>query len=110
MADVTRSSKQGHQWPHEKDLCPPNFFFKKEVFFSFEDRMVIPWIRHIEYPVSLLCQIKNNSFTIFTEDRWVCPVFSLTRLGLLIWVFLIRKSARSDKNKLEFLQFNVVSG
>ena len=21
--DVTRSPKQGHQWPHKKDLCPP---------------------------------------------------------------------------------------
>ena len=21
--DVTRSPKQGYQWPHEKDLCPP---------------------------------------------------------------------------------------
>ena len=24
--DVTRSPKQGYQWFHEKDLCPPNFF------------------------------------------------------------------------------------
>ena len=22
-ADITRSPKQGYQWPHEKDLCPP---------------------------------------------------------------------------------------
>ena len=28
--DVTRSPKQGHQWPHKKDLCPPIFFLKKE--------------------------------------------------------------------------------
>ena len=27
---VTKSPKQGYQWPHEKDLCPPNFFFKKK--------------------------------------------------------------------------------
>ena len=27
--DATRSPKQGYQWPHEKDLCPPNFFFEK---------------------------------------------------------------------------------
>ena len=28
-ADVTRRPKQGHQWPHKKDLmqlCPPKFF------------------------------------------------------------------------------------
>ena len=29
--DVTRSPKQGYQWPHKKDSCPPNFFLKKKV-------------------------------------------------------------------------------
>ena len=24
--DITRSPKHGYQWPHNKDLCPPNFF------------------------------------------------------------------------------------
>ena len=28
-ADITRSPKQGYQWPQEKDLCPPIFFLKK---------------------------------------------------------------------------------
>ena len=28
--DVIRSPKQGYQWPHEKDSCPPNFFFLKK--------------------------------------------------------------------------------
>ena len=36
MADVARSSKQGYQWPHEMDLCPPNFFFKKNLHFHFQ--------------------------------------------------------------------------
>ena len=26
-ADVTRSPKQGYQWPHKTDLCPPKVFF-----------------------------------------------------------------------------------
>ena len=26
QGDVTRSPKQGYQWPHGKDLCPPDFF------------------------------------------------------------------------------------
>ena len=28
-ADITRSPKEGYQWPHKKDLCPPIFFFLK---------------------------------------------------------------------------------
>ena len=31
-ADVTRSLKQGYQWPHEKDLCPLKMFLKKIYF------------------------------------------------------------------------------
>ena len=26
-ADVIRSLKQGYQWPHKNDMCPPIFFF-----------------------------------------------------------------------------------
>ena len=26
QVDVTRSPKQGYQWPHEKDLCPQKKF------------------------------------------------------------------------------------
>ena len=29
--DATRSPKQGYQWPHEKDLCPPKIFKKKSI-------------------------------------------------------------------------------
>ena len=29
-ADVTRSPKQGYQWPHKKDMCPPKIFKKKK--------------------------------------------------------------------------------
>ena len=27
--DVTRSPKQGYQWPNKKDSCPPKFFLKQ---------------------------------------------------------------------------------
>ena len=27
--DITISPKQGYQWPHKKDLCPPKIFLKK---------------------------------------------------------------------------------
>ena len=26
--DITRSPKQGYQWPHKKDSCLPNIFLK----------------------------------------------------------------------------------
>ena len=29
-ADIIRSSKQGYQWPHKKDMCPPKFFLKQD--------------------------------------------------------------------------------
>ena len=36
-ADVTRSPKQGYQWPHEKDLCPPKIFLKKIVLCALDE-------------------------------------------------------------------------
>ena len=33
-ADISRSPKQGYQWPHENDLCPPKTFFKKDFIFT----------------------------------------------------------------------------
>ena len=29
--DIIRSPKQGYQWPHKKDLCPPKIFQKKGI-------------------------------------------------------------------------------
>ena len=29
-ADITRSPKEGYQWPHKKDLCPPTIIFEKK--------------------------------------------------------------------------------
>ena len=29
-ADVTRSPKQGYQWPHKKDSCPTKILIKKK--------------------------------------------------------------------------------
>ena len=29
--DITRSPKQGYQWPHKKDSCPPKNFKKRPV-------------------------------------------------------------------------------
>ena len=26
--DLTRSPKQGYQWPHKKDCCPPIYYLK----------------------------------------------------------------------------------
>ena len=35
-ADITRSLKQGYQWPREKELCPRFFFKKKHSMFQKE--------------------------------------------------------------------------
>ena len=46
--DVTRSPKQGYQWPHKKDLRPPILFFSKKgpaseiiLEHTFPDRMAV---------------------------------------------------------------------
>ena len=33
--DVTRSPKEGYQWPHKKESCPPKNFFKKHASWSY---------------------------------------------------------------------------
>ena len=33
-AEVTRSPKQGYQWPHKKDSCPSKNFLKQPAFLS----------------------------------------------------------------------------
>ena len=32
---ISRSPKQGYQWPHKKDLSPPKIFLKKDSTFNF---------------------------------------------------------------------------
>ena len=32
--DITRSPKQGYQWPHKKDSCPPKNILKKKIYSS----------------------------------------------------------------------------
>ena len=36
--DVTRSPKQGYQWPHKKDSCPPKITKKKKIENTSETR------------------------------------------------------------------------
>ena len=78
--DVTKSPKQGYQWPHENDLCPPNFFLK--ILFAISCVLVViisscNWPR--KQPLSLelgttLCMsyrlnmLKFNVFTFFVEE------------------------------------------
>ena len=46
--DVTGSPKQGYQWPHKKDSCPPKIFKKKFSQFNtvfgkiWQNRMLVP--------------------------------------------------------------------
>ena len=56
MADVTQSPKQGYQWPHEKDLCPLNFFLKmKEKEMSVEgDDFVENAARNLEMRMTIV--------------------------------------------------------
>ena len=49
--DVTRSPKQGYQWPHKKDSCPPKILKNKkkncvEVFILLRDTDAIEYCSH----------------------------------------------------------------
>ena len=56
MVDVTRSRKQGYQWPHKKGLIPPKKFLKSVVYFLLfyylnlctEHFCILKWISLIE--------------------------------------------------------------
>ena len=67
-----QKSKTGYQWPHEKDLCPPNFFKKKNnvsddgnILFLFdishcsEDKTMIIVVEEINQVLTLNPQIRK---------------------------------------------------
>ena len=39
-AEVTRIPKQGYQWSHKKDSCPPNFFLKNSCD-KYDDNVIL---------------------------------------------------------------------
>ena len=45
--DITRSPKQGYQWPHKKDSCPPKISKKKEPIRSVVTAFVTLSIQHL---------------------------------------------------------------
>ena len=66
--DVTRSPKQGYQWPHEKDLCPPKIFLKKNVHLE----KINQWSKHKNeaaniLAVGLLIDVANNIYVDFRD-------------------------------------------
>ena len=54
--DITQSQRQGYQWPHEKDLCPPKK--KEEITVTYDQMLsrVEPYgkiLGTIEFPMGL---------------------------------------------------------
>ena len=39
--DVTRSPKQGYQWPHKKDSCPPKILKKKKIDYIIREKPLV---------------------------------------------------------------------
>ena len=67
-ADVTRSPKQGYQWLHKKDLCPPKI---KKKDFMFCPHIPLPWTRYCAM-LYLLLQMewaRNPLCSLQTETR-----------------------------------------
>ena len=57
-ADITRSPKQGYQWPHEKDMCPPKI---KNIYIYFK--------RYILYSHSRVPAVKIANLVYFSKPR-----------------------------------------
>ena len=71
LRDVTRSPKQGYDWPHKKDLCPPKFKIK-----SWKKNFFVAW----NYTIVLCVQYADvNEYEIFLshfhsklKSNWLC--------------------------------------
>ena len=59
--DVTRSPKQGYQWPHERDLCPPKILFRQK-------------------NVCMICVISPLVFMVFLNAVWCDGLVALINL------------------------------
>ena len=67
--DVTRCPKQGYQWPHKKDLCPPKISRKQHV--SRNIVVDLPFLR--KHKASLMCTreyVCSLTVSVFTYDQW----------------------------------------
>ena len=71
-----RSPKQGYQWPHEKDLCPPKILKKKKesgfesigmsYVYPFPDHKGIIWVL---YHFFLLCDMERTFWQLWNFLR-----------------------------------------
>ena len=66
--DITRSLKQGYQWLHEKDSCPPKTFLKKSLLI-----IKVPRCHHHPFSKSHGNLKSMNKLTLnepATANRW----------------------------------------
>ena len=66
--DVTRSTKQGYQWPHEKDLCPQKFLLKKP---SIDAPPLKNW--HIKAKMPSIHKNDQEDSVSVLEECWLLP-------------------------------------
>ena len=96
--DVTRSPKQGYQWPHKKDSCPPKIFWKKffyEFNFAHEGIRII-LAKHRYTQMKILKRLQNTlffSWTILRKSNLESMVLLTRRMMAVSDAFLWNLSA-----------------
>ena len=83
-ADVTRSSKQGYQWPHKKDLCPTKFF-KKIAFILKDCRGGTKWDPESDVQVNCVQGLQGTAMARPIWKKTYRPTSSLSPMGLSIY-------------------------
>ena len=111
--DVTRSPKQGHQWPHKKDSCPPKIFKKKQkterikivhvISTDYVDAKYFSWMLLLAFPfmvhyLSILTYFKSLAF--FGEFPILGEHLNFTYHSISILVFKYPYILRSHYNKI----------
>ena len=107
--DVTRSPKQGYQWPHEKDLCPPKIFKKYTNLVNYNQNKSIRKSQiSLDYQAENLLILKFNvtnfliHFLINIKTSQLCSVDAVFVVNYFsVWLDVVQwRLLRHDQENL----------
>ena len=106
--DVTKSPKQGYQWPHKKDLCPPKFKKKKKllpILFAESIFLLLEVTRDLQmrvflFPTATVYQMEVHWFPLpRSPDTMSTPLADLSGAP-------VRDACPPGPNHFNYMQFS----